>query len=107
MRSALLFVALTGVIGTADLARTAGENRVADAGAFRVPFRVGEQLSYQAKLNFISASSATLSVNGLETVRGHTTYHPVFDVHGRLLFLHVNDHFESWFSCDNFSVSPS
>ena len=38
-----------------------------------------------------------MSVNGLETIRGRTTYHTVFDVRGRLLFLHVNDHYESWF----------
>src|SRR5215211_3300978 len=65
--------------------------------AIKPPFRVGERLSYQAKVNFVSAGSASMSVEGLETVRGHTTYHTIFDVRGKVLFFKVNDHYESWF----------
>ena len=50
-----------------------------------------------AKLNFMSAGSATMNVVGVENIRGHATYHTVFDVRGKVLFFHVNDHYESWF----------
>ncbi len=63
----------------------------------RVPFHVGERFDYQAKVNFINAGTASMSVEGIETVRGRPTYHTVFDVRGGLLFYHVNDHYESWF----------
>jgi hypothetical protein len=62
-----------------------------------LPFSVGEKLTYQAKLNFVNAGSATMSVDGIEDVRGRPTFHTVFDVRGKLLFFHVNDHYESWF----------
>src|SRR5436190_18863397 len=63
----------------------------------RLPFHVGEKLTYQAKVNFINAGSATMSVENVDTVRGHTAYHTAFDVRGRVLFFHVSDHYESWF----------
>jgi hypothetical protein len=65
--------------------------------AARMPFHVGEKLSYQAKVNFLSAGSASMNVEDIEEIRGHATYHTVFDVHGHVLFFHVDDHYESWF----------
>lgn len=62
-----------------------------------VPFKVGETLDYQAKVDFLSAGSASMSVEDVEDIRGHPTYHTIFDVKGRVLFFHVNDHYESWF----------
>lgn len=101
MRIALLFVALTGLISAADSPRAAftpaGPRREEPQLAYKVPFHVGEKLSYQAKLNFVNAGSASMSVDGIETIRGHTTYHTTFDVRGKVLFFHVNDHYESWF----------
>lgn len=97
IRTVLAVVAMTSLIGTARPTRTAARPHVVQAVAYKVPFGVGEKLSYQVKLNFITAGSATMSVEGLENIRGHTTYHTVFDVRGRLLFLHANDHYESWF----------
>jgi hypothetical protein len=61
------------------------------------PFHVGERFDYAAKVNFVGAGSASMIVQDIETVRGHPTYHTVFDVRGGLLFYHVNDHYESWF----------
>jgi len=68
----------------------------ADARA-RAPFQVGERLTYDAKLNFVNAGTATMSVEDVEPVRGHVTYHTVFSVKGHILFFHVDDHYESWF----------
>lgn len=63
----------------------------------RFPFQVGERLTYDAKINAISAGKASLSVEGLETVRGVGTFHAIFDVRGRVLFKKFANHYESWF----------
>jgi hypothetical protein len=63
----------------------------------RLPFQVGERLTYDAKVNSFNAGKAYLSVEGLETVRGVGTFHAVFDVKGRVLFKKFANHYESWF----------
>src|SRR5689334_9991354 len=63
----------------------------------RLPFQVGERLTYDAKINSISAGKAYLSVEGMENVRGVGTFHTVFDVKGRVLFKKFANHYESWF----------
>jgi hypothetical protein len=85
-------VASTGLFGSSRPA-----SRIPDPA----PFKVGEKLTYQAKLNFIKAGQAVMSVEGIEMVRGRATYHTVFDVRGKILFFHVNDHYESWFDTTN------
>ena len=92
MRTAPVLLAALGAIGTAHAAR---RGPAAEPGA--VPFHVGERFTYQAKVNFVNAGSASMDVEDVETVRGHPAYHTVFDVRGGLLFYHVNDHYESWF----------
>jgi len=62
-----------------------------------IPFHVGEKLTYQAKVNFLHAGSATMEILGTETIRGHQTFHAAFDVNGGALFVHVHDHYETWF----------
>ena len=58
------------------------------------PFAVGEKLTYNAKVNFLHVGTGTMSVVGIDTIRGHTAFHTAFDVHGRMLFYSVNDHYE-------------
>lgn len=60
------------------------------------PYRLGERLEYNAKVNFLHVGSGTMTVEGLDTVRGHVTFHTVFNVHGRMLFFGVDDHYASW-----------
>ena len=36
----------------------------------RLPFQVGERLTYDAKVNSLNAGKAYLSVEGLESIRG-------------------------------------
>jgi hypothetical protein len=103
MRTILALAALAGLIGSADLSRTAEAAHATtrlEVPAAR-PFHVGEKMTYQAKLNFVSAGSATMSVEGIDDIRGRPTYHTVFDIRGRVLFFHVNDHYESWFDTAN------
>jgi hypothetical protein len=86
----LLFLALTSLIGLSG-------PRTNPARLSRMPFKVGEKLEYQAKVNFVSAGKATMSVEDIVTIRGRPAYHTVFEVHGHVLFFHVDDHYESWF----------
>jgi hypothetical protein len=106
MRRLLLLTALTGLISAGSFpsaprrvphAASADSSDSDDSLHFKVPFGVGEKMTYQAKLNFINAGSASMDVEDVEPVRGHLTYHTAFDVRGRMLFLHVTDHYESWF----------
>lgn len=97
MRSLLLLAAAAAAIGSADgFVRTRSGPSPAHVET-KVPFHVGEKMTYQAKVNFINAGTATMSVEDIEPVRGRPTYHTIFDVRGKLLLFHVNDHYESWF----------
>ncbi len=96
MRLAILIAGVAGLMGTMHRAeRVKSAPPPTRAGA--VPFHVGEKMTYNAKVNFLNAGSATMSVEGIETVRDRPTYHTVFDVRGKVLLFHVNDHYESWF----------
>src|SRR3954465_9110544 len=95
MKNLLLVAAAIGTVGATDISRPAAPATVPTS--FKVPFKVGERLSYAAKVNFMNAGSATMSVEGIEAIRGKPTYHTIFNVHGRVLFFHVDDHYESWF----------
>ena len=99
MRTLFCLIAAAGLIGTADHSRSATvrPQTAENPGPFKVPFKVGERLSYSAKVNFMNAGEATMSVEGIETVRNRPTYHTIFNVKGRVLFFHVDDHYESWF----------
>ena len=61
-----------------------------------VPFQVGEKLTYNAKVSSLNAGKATMAVQSIERVRGAATYHTSFDLHGRVLFKHFDNHYESW-----------
>lgn len=81
----------------AGLVRTTERAPLAFEALEYLPWRVGEQLTYHAKINFLNAGSATMKVVGIENIRGRPAYHTVFELKGRVLFFHVNDHYESWF----------
>src|SRR6476659_196514 len=97
MKVILSMLAAVGMLGAADLSRSPRQASSAQETPIKVPFKVGERLTYAAKVNFVNAGQATMSVEGIETIRDHPTYHTIFDVKGRVLFFHVNDHYESWF----------
>src|SRR5262249_50249616 len=96
----LLRLAIAGSLMAPTIApgsKAAHSTQRAPFPAGHAPFQVGERLTYQAKLNFINAGSATMSVEDVEAVRGRPAYHTVFSVKGRILLFHVDDHYESWF----------
>lgn len=68
----------------------------------KVPFGPGEHLEYDVKLGVLGKKGeGFMSVNGLETVRGRTTYHITMAYQGGFLFAKVNDHFQSWLDVSN------
>jgi len=103
MRLVLVAATAAALVGTADFRHSLPDphGAITPAPATRapgkLPFHVGERLTYQAKVNFLNAGSATMNVEDIEDVRGRPAYHTVFDVRGKVLFFHVNDHYESWF----------
>jgi hypothetical protein len=60
------------------------------------PFRVGEQLTYRVKYGSIPVGHATMSVVGVEDVRGRPSYHVTFTIDGGLPGVQVHDRYESW-----------
>ena len=92
---------LLGLAGLIGLSSTRPEPAAATARVAAVPFKVGEKLEYQAKVNFMSAGKATMSVEDIVAIRGRPAYHTVFDIKGGILFFHVDDHYESWFDTTN------
>lgn len=63
-----------------------------------VPFGPGEVLRYKVKLGPIDAGRAHLSVLGVDSVRGHPTYHLQMGMEGSVLFgaLSIDDDYQSW-----------
>jgi hypothetical protein len=61
-----------------------------------VPFAPTEKLEFDVKFGAIDVGDATMTLNGIEMLRGHETYHTVFRVSGGTLFFKVNDRYESW-----------
>ena len=100
-RSLFLAALFIGLVGAVDANRPAPPLRMPENDPLRVPFKVGERLTYQAKVNFMNAGTATMSVEGIEEVRGRPTFHTIFNVKGKVLFFHVDDHYESWFDTTN------
>jgi len=66
--------------------------------AVDVPFGPGERLQYDVRLGaFGRRGEGHMEVVGLDSVRGHTTYHVTMAIAGGLLFAKVNDYYQSWF----------
>lgn len=62
----------------------------------RVPFEVGETLTYDLRFGAIKVGTSRLRVIGQEMVRGRNTWRVRFNVSGGTFFYKVNDVYESW-----------
>ena len=62
----------------------------------RLPFTVGEELTYHATFARIPAGTARMRVAGIDTVRGRPAYHLVFTIDGGIIGFRVHDQYESW-----------
>ncbi len=62
-----------------------------------MPFGPGERLGYKVKLGILgTVGKGAMEVVGLDTIRGHPTYHLRFDLQGGVLFAKVDDRLQSW-----------
>ncbi|HYK83640.1 MAG TPA: DUF3108 domain-containing protein [Gemmatimonadales bacterium] len=94
-----LLVAATGLRAQADTTRAAGGAPPAPligAIAPAVPFPVGERLVYGARFGPFSVGTATMTVAGIDTLRGLETVHFVFLIDGGALWYHIHQDLESW-----------
>jgi hypothetical protein len=63
----------------------------------KVPYAVGERLEYDVRFGKVKVGTGSMEVVGIEHIRGISTWHTVFQVHGGLRFVYnVDDTFESW-----------
>ena len=66
-----------------------------------VPFGPGERLVYKVKVGAFSVGEGSMSILGLDTVRGRTTYVGNLAIAGGLGPARVNDDFRSWFDVES------
>ena len=83
LATAGMLVLLAGGVGAQDPGR-------------RLPFTVGEELTYHASFAHLPAGTARMRVDGIDTVRGRPAYHLVFSIDGGIIGFHVHDRYESW-----------
>ena len=70
------------------------------ADAQRLPFAAGEHAVYQVRLGAFSVGTGTLSVTGLQTVRGEQTFHTVMTLRGGNALYRLDNRYESWIDTD-------
>ena len=96
--AALLLLAV-GLSAQSDSARCDSTRRDSQPP---VPFDVGERLTYQAKYGPFNVGTATMSVAGIDTIRGAETVHFVFRIDGGALWYHLDQTLESWVGRQDF-----
>jgi len=107
-RIASLFAA--GLIASPIAAVSAQATRLATTssvmaleGRAKVPYNVGEELTYRASFGVIHAGTARMRVDGIELVRGRPAYHVVFTIDGGVPFFRVHDRYDSWIDVQTLS----
>jgi hypothetical protein len=86
-----------GLLSLADLTAAGAQNLGGAAAEPNArPFRVGEVLNYAVRYGRIPIGRASMTVVGIEDVRGRPTYHVAFRIDGGLRWLQVHDRYESW-----------
>lgn len=95
-----LLVALVPSLAGAQVAvpgspRPTTDSRVASVVA-PVPFGPGERATYQVKFGVFSVGEGTMSVTGLDEVRGNQTYLIEWAIRGGMPGARVNDRWQSW-----------
>ena len=71
--------------------------------AAAAPFGPGERLEYQVRLGRLRVGEGTLSVEGVERIRGESSYHVSLHIAGGIPLARVDDHYQSWFDIQGLS----
>jgi hypothetical protein len=102
MRTATLAAALGVLAITTASPADAQVTAAAPADRQRdVPWAVGETLEYGLKFMVFNVGQATLTVLGIDTIRGEPCYHVQFTIHGHALFYTLDDSLRSWFGVND------
>jgi len=92
---------LTLLLQDASVASAPTATAPAPADHRPAAFVVGEHLRYAVKIGMLRVGTATMSVVGLDTVRGVESYHFVFTLDGGVLGYRVHDRVEAWTGRDD------
>jgi hypothetical protein len=104
LAASLLAASLVAVSASAQTTHLAPSAPVvAVEGRARVPYNVGEELTYRATFGVLHAGTARMRVDGIELVRGRPAYHVVFSIDGGVPFFRVHDRYESWIDVQTLS----
>lgn len=88
---------------SAALVLTGGLSAQRPGPRARVPFTVGEELTYRASFSGIDAGTASLRVERIDTVRGRPAYHVVLTIDGGIPLFKVRDRYDSWIDVESLS----
>src|SRR3954471_20486931 len=91
-----LAAAMLVALGSQSPAADAQQQYVEPTVASTPPFHAGERLLYQLKYGRIPIGRASMTVVGIEDVRGRPSYHVAFAIDGGLPGVQVHDRYESW-----------
>jgi hypothetical protein len=91
-----LAIALELVVAVAHTA-------AAQTTSIPIPFGSGEIAEYNVHFGIIRVGSGSMTVAGIDSVRGDSAWHVVFHIEGGTFFYHVNDTLESWFDTHTLS----
>jgi hypothetical protein len=86
LAAAMVAVGSAGAVGEAS----------AQQAPLRVPFEVGESLTYDVRFGAVKVGTGRMRVLGQDSIRGRTAWHVRFSVTGGTFFYKVNDINESW-----------
>lgn len=90
------FASLAIAAGATALALPAQDSISLPENAAKVPWSLGERLTYDVRFGFIKAGTAEMTLRGIELVRGRPVWHGRFTVRGGYLALRVDDVLETW-----------
>lgn len=108
-RTSLLAALLLSSAAVMGATTSAGAQSAAVASASlppnaaKVPFSAGERLEYEVRFGSLKVGNGTMSVQGIEDVRGRPSWHAVFAYSGSMLGFKVNDRHETWFDVEDLS----
>jgi len=68
-----------------------------------VPFGPGERMEYDVHLGRLRVGAGSMEVEGVEPVRGESSYHVSMRIQGGVPLARVDDHYQSWFDIQTLS----
>ena len=97
----LLLSGFAGGSASAQVGELPGQVSARIAPPAPVPFGPGELLTYKVKVGFFEVGRGHMQVEGLEEIRGHTTYRVSMGIEGGLWWYDLTDLFRSWFDVED------